>query len=149
MGQAMKMSRSDTDQIDRDDILALLEDGPKETGKLAAWLRHPQARVIAACTEMAQAGVLKRLPHPDRRWALLAFQPSAEMLDRIKRVQPTVKPRVPLRQALDAAPPSQKSTSWWLDLDRNAFQDRAKAEQPRMAESKIGSRGTTTNLGTD
>jgi len=73
----MKTVRSDTHLIARDDVLALLEDGPKDTGVLATWLGHPNARIVAALNLMARDGLVKRVG-AERRWALSSYEAPKE-----------------------------------------------------------------------
>lgn len=146
----MKMHRSDTDQVSIDDIVALLEDGPQETGKLAEWLGHPQARVVAACNGLVKAGTLQRLPHPDRRWALASFVAPASLLERISASQ-----RVdakPLRQPQERPPsqsvPTGAPSSWWLSAGPNGFTRTALDQLPRMHQSTF-SRATAAAVPND
>jgi len=68
----MKANRSDVHLVNRADVLALLEDGPKDTGVLATWLGQPSPRLIAALNTMARDGLVKRVGAA-RLWALANY----------------------------------------------------------------------------
>lgn len=55
--------------IDPDDVLALLEDGPKLLGALAGWLQAPEVVTDAVLQALRQQGQVKRVAGD--RWALI------------------------------------------------------------------------------
>lgn len=56
--------------IDPDDVLALLEDGPKLLGALAGWLQAPEVVTDAVLQALRQQGQVKRVAGD--RWALMS-----------------------------------------------------------------------------
>lgn len=57
----------------RDELLALLEDGPKLVPQLAGWLEQPDAQVTKALRGLNKAALVKRLTHDPSRWALMTY----------------------------------------------------------------------------
>lgn len=55
----------------RDELLALIEDGPKETGQLIEWLAQPPADVRRTLRELKREGVVKTVG-TSKRWALIS-----------------------------------------------------------------------------
>lgn len=97
----------------KDDLLILLEDGPHSTARLAEWVGHPTSRVDAALKGMLRDGLLKRVG-PERRWALVGYQPPAYGCEG----------RRSKSEGASAKPPHVTATSpgsWWIGLSREAF----------------------------
>jgi hypothetical protein len=138
------MLKGETDLVEPEAILALLEDGPKETGILVKWFKYSHAAVLERCNRMARSGAIQRLPHPDRRWALPSYQPDETMLERINRVQPVVTAKA-LRQQLAESVPKNVAPSWWVSAPQEGFSARAEQELPRMRISVAGRRGRSTS----
>ena len=129
----MRLFASETHLISRDDLLALLEDGPKPTGVLATWLSQPTPRVHAALSEMGRDGLVKRVGL-DHRWALAsAAQPQPP-----KPVTRT--PSAALRHPTDTPArivvKTDESVSWWVGLSREELTAGALARADQMRTSK-------------
>lgn len=147
--------------LDPQDILALLEAGPKTTGTLAEYLRHRTATVLDACHVLAQVGAIERLPNPDRRWALPGSQlPIADAITlaardpvyakRCQRTKPTQEQRAFNHATAEAfevqaetrakKPEASGATSWWVtpeaQTSRAEFQQQAVARQHAMSQSR-------------
>jgi hypothetical protein len=88
----MNARRPDVPLVNREDMLALLEDGPKDSGTLAEWFGHPPPRIIAALRAMGRDGQVKRVGS-ERRWALAGYvapvgrKPSIDHAARHERIR--------------------------------------------------------------
>lgn len=61
-----------TTPIADEDLIALLEDGPKALADLAQWLQQPKPAVSAHLGRLARAGLVKRTGTA-KRWCLASF----------------------------------------------------------------------------
>lgn len=120
----MKTLRSDVHLVNRDDVIALLEDGPHHAGELRDWLGLPTPTVDAALKAMHKIGLVKRVG-VERRWALHAYEDPTERPHLKKGASPPARAK---RQATPmdeqtVLPPLKVKTggSWWCGLDRLAF----------------------------
>lgn len=129
----MRLFASETHLIPREDVLALLEDGPKPTGVLATWLSQPTPRVHAALSEMGRAGLVKRVGL-DHRWALIsAAQPQPAKPIKRSTSAPLRHPtETPARIAVNP----EESLSWWVGKSREELGIAALARQAQMQASK-------------
>lgn len=80
--------------INPDDVLALLEDGPKLTRVLAAWLRAPRQELRVVLRQMQAAGTLRRLD--DNRVALASHRTPREREEDERQRPLTVSEERPL-----------------------------------------------------
>ena len=128
----------------REELLALLEDGPKQTGELAGWLTISPNAAARYLRILQDEGLTQRLGRfSDSRWALVGYIENV-VVERPPTPQPPKPVRAPkpaLRQAAasatvakDAPPP------WWATADREGFTDRCHREAAEHMRGSIGAR---------
>jgi len=127
--------------IDRDEILALLEEQPYATVQLAELLDVPERDVVPALRALQDAGVIKRIG-VDRKWALASHDappapPPANSQSPWRGAAADIIP--PAKRQATPAPKASKDggTSWWVGLSRDELNARAREHQPRMHASKF------------
>lgn len=110
----------------KDDLLALLEDGPHALETLAGWIGAPETDVDAALNELHRDGLAKRFG-PARGWVLMTYLPLREL-----HTGPALRqPAAPT--SITAA---DRNASWWLMLPRDGFTSRAIEHETRMRTTK-------------
>lgn len=113
--------------VDPNDILALLEDGPKRLAQLADWLKAPTALVRSVLLDLVDEHRAKQIP-AEHTWAIVPASERATPAPAPTRKR-TTQPKTEMIPA--AAPPS-----WWC-CPPDEFSARHSKELPRIAGSPM------------
>lgn len=124
----------------RDELLALLEDGPKLQHQLAEWLQQPLFALGRELQAMAAEGLVKQVGN-HRRWALVSFQPRPTGRPRkhpVKPPRPELLTRIENVSVASATrPPSDTHTSGVCPRGRHKL---ARRQELEVLEQRLGIR---------
>lgn len=133
----MRADPRDLALVNRDDILALLEEQPYSTGQLCGLLGHPTPRMLSVLRTMARASLIQQTDQADGvRWTLR----SAAVLEQEAPPRKATKP-VRITKRAEIAKKGGTGESWWarpeLLRDRTAFASEV-ARQHQARLDRIG-----------
>lgn len=116
--------------INSDDIIALLEDGPKAEADLIDWLGQPMADVLLALKALNKQGIVRRVGS-ERLWTLTGALPAGEL------PRAAAKPALaPGRRPSDGGP---AEVGWWVQFaapdQRDAFAAAARDRNIQMSKT--------------
>lgn len=122
----------------KDELLALLEEGPRGPSELAAILKADTLTVIRTLKRMKAEGLTWRTDYQDgsSRWSLAGVS-AGGLLSKAQPPRPA-KATKTLRAPHERPPsaPYTEDRSWWCGLDRDAFQAEAAKRVLAMMGSK-------------